>query len=68
MGSIEITGPDASEALVGVLRPLGDLDPTNGSLTATEMLCMKIARTPPASLPANRPIYIHHRMPEGLSC
>jgi ribonuclease P/MRP protein subunit POP1 len=53
IGSIEITGPDASEALVGVLRPLGVLDQTNGSLTVEEMTWTKLGRCQPASLPAN---------------
>ena len=53
IGSIEVTGPDASEVLVGILRPLGLLDNTGGSLTSEEMTWTKLGRTPPAALPAN---------------
>jgi ribonuclease P/MRP protein subunit POP1 len=53
IGSVEITGPNASEALVAVLRPIGAIDETNGNLTAQEMTWLKLAATPPASLPSN---------------
>lgn len=53
IGSIEITGPDATEALVAVLRPLGLIDETGGSLTAEELTWTKLGRTSPAALPTN---------------
>jgi ribonuclease P/MRP protein subunit POP1 len=53
IGSIEISGPDASEALVAALQPLGSIDESNDNLTATEMTWSKLAPTPPASLPRN---------------
>ncbi|KIW09177.1 uncharacterized protein PV09_00108 [Verruconis gallopava] len=45
IGSIEITGPNASEALVAVLRPLEQ--------TCGDAIWPKLAATTPASLPRN---------------
>jgi ribonuclease P/MRP protein subunit POP1 len=53
IGSIEITGPNASEALIATLRPLGAVDESHGGLIATQATWSRLATIPPSSLPSN---------------
>lgn len=66
IGSIEVIGPDSSEALIGALHPIKDAEPTTEETakstpdddwvdieTPQKVWCQLAAVTNPASLPAN---------------
>jgi ribonuclease P/MRP protein subunit POP1 len=53
VGSIEITGPNASEALVAILRPLGIEEEGSATSNRLREVWSTVAAHPPSALPKN---------------